>query len=97
MASSANTIPALGMSQQGQGDISTLGSVFFVGMPIVIEDLNSFRWFGTTRLPLSGPGKSARIEINSAMRSLANPSTITKMDRKNGFSISLIQLCCYAI
>lgn len=38
----ANTIPTLGMSQQGQGDISTLGSawVFFVGMPIVIEDLS---------------------------------------------------------
>ena len=37
-------IPALGMSQQGKGDILTLGSawVLYVGTSIVIEDLNSF-------------------------------------------------------
>ena len=36
--------PALGMSQQGEGDILTSGSawVLYVGTSIVIEDLNSF-------------------------------------------------------
>ena len=43
-------IPALGMSQQGKGDILTSGSAWisYVGTSIVIEDLNNCLWFGNT-------------------------------------------------